>query len=654
MKRIKLYGILLSSFFLLMFFSCTQEEEAAEATALQKGRITLHFSLPEPRSRAMEEEGATALNENRIRSLDVFIYEEGGDDCRYHQHIEPDPELTGAIEYSNVLSVTQDRFSMYVPHAIYVVANYSGTLPDEGLSLTALKAVTLSALDPDRLQDSFFMDGVSTMVLNDGMIVNKEVSVTLKRAAAKIRVTPRLAEGYSLAGNAAVSKKLVNYASASSLLENGTATGPALKEMTGFTEQNSGAGNGEQIIVYSYANDWNKEAGNETYLLINVPLKDARGTVYLENYYKVPVNYRLDAGGKDNPSLYRLERNHLYDITLLIDKPGAATPEAAVVLNANYVIQDWTTKQIYVEVEGVNFIYVRDTEIRLPNSTDFTTVFQSSSPDVTVGGITVNGKAIANGRQGVNITWTSGVKSGNIHIHSTLPVNFVAKEITFIVSNGAGLTQKVTVSQYPALYIGSDVSADEPGGSQGQNNNKMYIISSYVADYSTLQDPDEFDEYFGYGYTHYGANPQLGASYAAYIREKAVLGYPLTDDYGATIDTEENNRRISPLLMLASQYGVTVAGSYTASRRKCIDYVERDATTGETYSDWRMPTLTEVYMIDVLQNTRVGEVKKILEGNYYWSARASSAVLFMDPRVGSSTTFGPQHASVRCVRDVRK
>lgn len=111
---------------------------------------------------------------------------------------------------------------------------------------------------------------------------------------------------------------------------------------------------------------------------------------------------------------------------------------------------------------------------------------------------------------------------------------------------------------------------------------------------------------------------------------------------------------MSPLLMLASQHGVTAAGSYSVSRQKCIDYVERDATTGETYSDWRMPTQAEIYMIDVLQNTRVCEVKGILEGNYYWSARATSAVLFMDPRVGSGTAFGPQHASVRCVRDVRR
>ena len=181
----------------------------------------------------------------------------------------------------------------------------------------------------------------------------------------------------------------------------------------------------------------------------------------------------------------------------------------------------------------------------------------------------------------------------------------------------------------------------------------MYIMNSFVADFSTLPDPDEFDEAFDSGFTHYAPDPVLGASYAAYIRNNAVLGYPLTDSDGASIDTEENNRRISPHMMLASQHGTTTAATYAASRIKCRDYVERDATTGETYSDWRMPTKAEIYLIDILQNVKVCEVKQILEGQYYWSADAESSVRFMDPRVGQGGNSGSLYASVRCVRDIR-
>lgn len=191
----------------------------------------------------------------------------------------------------------------------------------------------------------------------------------------------------------------------------------------------------------------------------------------------MPVNFRIPADDTANPSeeqeaernaIYRLERNHLYDITVLVDQPGSPTPETAIEISANYVIKDWTTKEVIVAVEGFNFIYVEDTNIKLPNSTKFTTTFQSSTPDVEVSDIAVNGKEIVNGSEGVFINYSHNVKTGNIIIISALPENFVTKEITFIVKNGVDLTQKVTVLQYPALYIGSDISADAPAAARGR------------------------------------------------------------------------------------------------------------------------------------------------------------------------------------------
>ena len=208
--------------------------------------------------------------------------------------------------------------------------------------------------------------------------------------------------------------------------------------------------------------------------------------------------------------------------------------------------------------------------------------------------------------------------------------------------------------QYPALYIGSDISADVPEEAKGQNNTKMYIMNSFVADFSTLPNPDEFDEDFGSGYSHYAANPALGASYASYIRDNAVLGYPLTDSEHAAIDTEENNRRIFSALHACLTTWYDNGKHIHRIQNQMPGLCRRDATTGETYSDWRMPTQAEIYLIDVLQNIRICEVKGILEGNYYWSSNASGAVNFMDPaRVGEGGKFSPLNASVRCVRDIR-
>lgn len=665
MKRHNLYIILFLSVISALFASCTQDEDDTDNVSKGNGDIAIKvFFSKSSQVKATSEIGSDALNENRIRTLDVFIYKENEDVCSYYQHIVPSTEVTGVGEYSATLDAVQESFTYNDNYLTYVIVNYDGSLPSTGLLLSELKNLAVSGLDPDKVQDYFLMDGLSSpIILNDKVIMDKEIPVSLKRAAAKIRVGVTYANNITLSNNAQISKKLVHYAINSSVLDSGNVIVPDLQDMASFTSLTSGANSNGKIVLYSYANDWNDDNMKETYVIINVPIKDASNVDHPQNYYRVPVNYLLPADISENPTseqeaarqaLYKLQRNYLYDITVLVDKPGSTDPQTAVPLSANYTIADWTTKDVIVEVEGLNFLFVKDQIINMPNITSSATTFQSSTPDVVIDNITVNDVAITNGQQGVNIRWTQNAKSGDITINSTLPINFVAKVIKFTVRNGKGLSEEVTTMQYPSPYLGSDISADIPGGSEGQNNNKMYIMNSLTADYSTIKDPDEFDEDFGSGYTHYDPDPVLGASYAEFIRSNAVLGYPKLDANGATIDTDENNRRISPRFMLASQHGTTAAANYIDSRNKCSSYVENDETTGQQYSDWRMPTVAEIYMIDVLQNTKVSEVKKILEGNYYWSSKASSAIKFMDPRVGQGTNFSPTHASVRCVRDVKE
>ena len=486
MKRNNIYIIQLISALVLLFSSCSQEELMDQPEAVSgSGKIALRLSLSQPAvTRADTEVGENDLNENLIKTLDVFIYREEQETCSFYQHITPSPEQTGSGEYTATLHATQDQFVQNATYNTYVVSNYSGSIPAGGLSRSDLKALNVSALNPDKIQDSFLMDGTAANILNDGRVVNKEIAVSLKRAASKIRVSTAYTNSFSAFAGGTISKKLFQYATNISVLENGNPVVPQLQSMSGFTGITPGTGT-DKIVVYSYPNDWSLKKQNETYLIVNIPATGPDGKEYAQNYYKVPVNFRIPADDTANPSeeqeaernaIYRLERNHLYDITVLVDQPGSPTPETAIEISANYVIKDWTTKEVIVAVEGFNFIYVEDTNIKLPNSTKFTTTFQSSTPDVEVSDIAVNGKEIVNGSEGVFINYSHNVKTGNIIIISALPENFVTKEITFIVKNGVDLTQKVTVLQYPALYIGSDISADAPGGSQGQNNNKMFVI----------------------------------------------------------------------------------------------------------------------------------------------------------------------------------
>lgn len=81
----------------------------------------------------------------------------------------------------------------------------------------------------------------------------------------------------------------------------------------------------------------------EMFLIVKAPYTNPANGATREYFYKVPVNYRVsaindqqcfsaaDLTDKVFP-LYRAERNHFYDITALIDRPGAATPLEATAL----------------------------------------------------------------------------------------------------------------------------------------------------------------------------------------------------------------------------------------------------------------------------------------------------------------------------------
>ena len=80
-------------------------------------------------------------------------------------------------------------------------------------------------------------------------------------------------------------------------LQTASVNTPTLQSMNSLLERKYGIqANSNQFILSSYANDWTKDTNRESYVLINVPVKDADGNTTTQNYYKIPVNYRLSDG----------------------------------------------------------------------------------------------------------------------------------------------------------------------------------------------------------------------------------------------------------------------------------------------------------------------------------------------------------------------
>lgn len=399
--------------------------------------------------------------------------------------------------------------------------------------------------------------------------------------------------------------------------------------------------------------------------------------------YSIELNKTID-----NAKLAQgLCHGTLYNITGNIDVKTR-------LINFNWEILPWSTtvREVSVDIIKPKFLVVKDTEMTMPNVTSISTTFSSSSP------VRISNIVVTNGTRYVNIESTitpSAGNNGDITIKSELPINFVPKYISFTVTNEDGLSQQVKIEQYPPLYIYNYVSKNDADAGNGQKNSNMYVFKSLVADYTSVKDPLEVSEDWrkfgtdnrGNPYNHMGEESDRlnkGANMAKYIRDHAVLGYPeleevyyekvysihdgvdksvdyrgvkskgvaINSDVLCTKQTVDNNYRISPHFVLASQNGANSGMDYAKAREFCAGYIEHDRSgffTDHKYGSWRVATKAELFLIDILQNTTECDVKEILEGRFYNCAILEFAD-FMDPRVNQNDN-GTR--SVRCVRDIK-
>lgn len=146
------------------------------------------------------------------------------------------------------------------------------------------------------------------------------------------------------------------------------------------------------------------------------------------------------------------------------------------------------------------------------------------------------------------------------------------------------------------------------------------------------------------------------------------LGIPQTDSNGYTVNTADNNKLVSPSLMVASQLGCTKAwGNRSEVEQHCKQYVEKTAA-GVVYDDWRLPTRAEMNVLTYYQrpgttaDPNPSVVKQTFRAYWYWCADGP-----YENKYGISTyDFGSESGidwggyktsqsepAVRCVRDVK-
>ena len=605
-----------------------------------------------------------SFNETVVGSLDAFLF--SGNTLLWKISSS---ELTYDLSTNLVtLPVPADKESLFssnetVTYDLYLVANNEadlsvvteGTTTLQQLKNLIFQTSTFASRGGTQPQDHFVMEGMTSQIIN---LNHPQLGlVDMKRAAAKIRL--RLAElnvpDYTQDGE--IKARLVHFADKSALLEGGVAPVMASGDWKSTQLRTMNTTFSQEDITtaapfYAYANDWQVQPDRETYLEMYIPLKNSVGET--DTYkYKVPVTPQELTGEEAAQYMNRIDRNRLYDIAVTVRILGSIE-EPPVEVTGNYIIKEWNTQEVLVDIKGAHYLVVSERNVTMPNTNTYTLTFNSSVANVMLvpnsmtatytyvpGGASAPVTENVTGDQMPAVTVQPDVASGIITISSTVPVNYIPKDIVFQITNGQ-LTETVIVRQLPATY---------------------FTVTKGIASHMPEGDRDELPDG--------NDNPYMYAITTMAPAGDIIWGFPPVDADGQTLNNEEVSRMVSPKFEMASQFGASVPKNYVNAQMQCRVYTET-AEDGTVKEGWRLPTAAEIHFIDVLQQS--APTRYVMRGPYYWSSwsqyptknaygqtgvpgayRMGEDLPFTrtddDYNWNSGATYSSAH--VRCIRDIK-
>ena len=330
-------------------------------------RIAYRVAGNSVQTKADTEPGVDALNEDTVTRLDFFAFKNDG------SLLCPVISFTQGTFYSanyTPLTISEDQLSLEAVQgntggSYYLVANCPAvattitTLSDLQAALTNGTGNPALITTDGTAPTAFIMDAKATPATSGKDIT---LSFDLRRAAAKIRIR--------VTGGTPKTFQFFHYADDAYVISSETPYPDELQSTAETTiTDNIPLRDGDGYVFYSYPNDWfnstlytQEENGNYTCndegLHNGEPIVEAKQTYLLlratyegtEYYYKIPVNRRLP-DFSDNSSftekeyeqihnLYRLKRNHLYDVSVTISGPGG-TMDDPVVPAYTITINNW-------------------------------------------------------------------------------------------------------------------------------------------------------------------------------------------------------------------------------------------------------------------------------------------------------------------------
>ena len=530
------------------------------------------------------------------------------------------------------------------------------------------------------------------MTANSPWTVSKEPTQTidskLTRAAAKIVVNLKInVAGYEVVGEP--TWQLLNYNTQTTLFGVNTAKSIASMSETETNETMAETADGYQLVTYSYATLWDNNA-SAPQAKIKVMLKKGEETP-VDYYYSIPV--------RDPKETKSLERNYVYTANATVTSLGSSSDITyGDAMDLVYDVQKWTKgEETTINAGEQKYLLVSPTFMIMKNQRfDNSTIKFYGSGKCTVETVEIyyynkNGKKQScSGSQSFKASAQYADGHGELKDQGTIVIgdannpnanDFVPLSVKYIkikvTCDGVKDPVNVTIKQYPLEYIqgiaGWYSTKDEftvtdwfssttYEGIDWQEDRTLHSKEKGSEDahfFAKVKEPG--DKYI----YRYSDNRVSGKQYQAqkgsatektnnrmYVvqitntpqNSKYKIGHVTNIDKNTKLSSEDV---VSPAFMLASQLGTVYAftgkNDGKNASEHCDKYIEVN-TDGEKYTNWRLPTASEIGVITNYQyNKNQNVIDVVLAGGSYWALNGNQV---------EANKNNDERGFVRCVRDL--
>lgn len=532
------------------------------------------------------------------------------------------------------------------------------------------------------------------MTANSDWKVSKEPTQTIEsmltRAAAKIVVNLKInIAGYEVVGRP--TWQLLNYNTQTTLFGVNTAKSIASMSETETNEAMAKTTDGYQLVTYSYATLWDDNA-SAPQAKIKVMLKKGEETP-VDYYYSIPV--------RDPKATKSLDRNYVYTANATVTSLGSSSDITyGDAMNLVYDVQKWTKgEETTINAGDQKYLLVSPTFMIMKNQRfDNSTIKFYGSGECKVETVEIyyydkNGKKQScSGSQYFKASANYAEGHGELKDKGTIVIgkenstanDFVPLSVKYIKIKVTcdGLEELVTIKQYPLEYIqgiagwystkdelntyeatfwgdkytgttaGIDWQEDRTLHSKEKGSEDDHFTAK-VKEKGDAEIYEYYDNSVKGGYQAKKRRSSTGKSnnrmYVVQItntpqNSKYKIGHVTNIDKNTKLSSEDV---VSPAFMLASQLGTVTAftgkNDGKNASEHCDKYIEVN-TDGKKYTDWRLPTASEIGVITNYQyNTNQNVIDVVLAGGSYWALNGSQV---------EANKNNEYTGYVRCVRDL--